>query len=77
MFRQLSKAVSPHLKRLPFRSMSSTLYPHVNNFRTHSPEDGFIVKTIYEPITLSNQTVDQYVWKDINKWQNMVAIVSY
>lgn len=76
MIRQLSKSVSPQLKGLLCRSVSSSSYPNVNNFRNHTPEDGFVLNSIYEPITMPDLTVDQYVWKNISKWQNMVAIVS-
>lgn len=77
MIRHISKAAAPQLKGMFFRSMSSSSYPNINNFRIHTPEDGFIVNSIYEPITIPDLTVDQYVWKNINKWQNKVAIVSY
>lgn len=77
MIRQLSKTAAPQLKRTFVRSMSSTSYPNINNFRTHTPEDGFVLNSVYEPITLPDLTVDQYVWKNISKWQNKVAIVSF
>lgn len=81
MIRQLptlcSRAVASQLKRTCFRSMSSSSYPKIDNFRTYTPEDGFVVSSIYEPIALSDLTIDQYVWKNMNKWQNKVAIVSY
>lgn len=76
MIRQLSKTAVPQWKGTIFRSMSSTSYPHINTFRTHTPEDGFVLNSIYEPISLPDLTVDQYVWKNISKWQNKVAIVS-
>ncbi|XP_037036724.1 4-coumarate--CoA ligase 1-like [Bradysia coprophila] len=72
MIRQLSKAAVPQLKSTFFRSISS--YPNINSFRTYTPEDGFVLSSIYEPITLPDLTVDQYVWKNVSKWQNKVAI---
>lgn len=77
MIRQLSRASASQLKGIYYRSMASTSYPHINTFRTHTPKDGFVLNSIYEPITLPDFTVDQYVWKNINKWQNHVAIVNY
>lgn len=76
MIRQLSKAATPQFKGIFFRSMSSTSYPNINNFRVQTPEDGFVLNSIYEPITLPDLTVDRYVWKNISKWENKVAIVS-
>lgn len=37
--------------------------------------DGYIMKSPYEPITIPDFTIDQYVWKNLPKWQNHVAIV--
>lgn len=75
MIRHFSKAAVPQLRGIFCRSTSSSSY--INNFRIHTPEDGFVVNSIYEPITLPDMTVDQYVWKNISKWQNKVAVVSY
>lgn len=36
--------------------------------------DGFVMKSPYESISLPELTVDQYVWKNLAKWQNHVAI---
>lgn len=38
-------------------------------------EDGHIVNTPFEPIKIPNITLDQFVWKDVNKWSNHTAIV--
>lgn len=73
MFRQLSKAAPP-LKGVFSRSMSSASYPNINKFRTYTPEDGFVLSSAYEPISLPDLTVDQYVWKNMSKWENKVAI---
>lgn len=76
MIRQLTKTAAPKLNATFLRSMSSTSHPNLNNFRIHTPEDGFVVNSIYDPISLPDLTVDQYVWKNISKWENKVAIVS-
>lgn len=76
MIRQLTKTAAPKLKATFLRSMSSTSYPNLNKFRIYTPEDGFVVNSIYDPISLPDLTVDQYVWKNISKWENKVAIVS-
>lgn len=58
------------------RSASTVTYPPLNEFRTHTPEDGFVLNSIYEPITLPDLTIDQYVWKNVSAWHDKVAIVS-
>ncbi|KAJ6636980.1 4-coumarate--CoA ligase 4, partial [Pseudolycoriella hygida] len=35
----------------------------------------FILNSIYEPISLPELTIDQYVWQNISAWQDKVAIV--
>lgn len=77
MIRQLSKVAVPQYKGTIYRCKSTTAFPNLTNFRNHTPEDGFVLKSIYEPISLPDLTVDQYVWKNIAKWQNKVAIVSF
>lgn len=37
--------------------------------------DGHIMKSPYEPISIPDFTIDQYVWKNLPKWQNHLAIV--
>lgn len=39
-----------------------------------SETDGYIVKSPYEPISIPELTIDQYVWKNMPKWQNHIAI---
>lgn len=79
MFRQILKQITTttqHNGNL-FRTASTIKYPSLNEFRTYTAEDGFVLNSIYEPITLPDLTIDQYVWKNISKWQEKVAIVSY
>lgn len=38
-------------------------------------KDGYIMKSPYEPISIPDFTIDQYVWKNLPKWQNHIAIV--
>lgn len=60
-----------------FRSASTVTYPPLNEFRTYTAEDGFILNSIYEPIELSDLSIDQYVWKNVSAWQDKTAIVSW
>lgn len=81
MIRQISKATLSKWNRQLCRSVSSsttTSYPSINSLhRIHTPEDGYIVSSPFEPITIPDLTIDQYVWKNLSKWQNKVAIVSF
>lgn len=43
-------------------------------FREYTPENGFIWNSPYEKIPIPNMTIDQYVWRNMAKWQNKVAI---
>lgn len=42
----------------------------------HTPELGYIRQSAVSPITLPNESIVQYVWKDISQWQNLTAVVS-
>lgn len=44
-------------------------------FREYSPDGGFAWSSRHGKITMSYMTLDEYVWKDVNKWQNKIAIV--
>lgn len=43
--------------------------------RTFTEEEGYVWNSPYEKISLPDMTVDQYVWKNVAKWPNKVAIV--
>lgn len=79
MIRQLLRRIAA--KNQPkgsfFRSASTVTYPSLNEFRTFTPDDGFILNSIYEPIVLSDLTIDQYVWRNVRAWQDKTAIVSW
>lgn len=40
----------------------------------HSERDGYVMKSPYEPISIPEMTVDQYVWKNMPKWPNHIAV---
>lgn len=39
-----------------------------------SEKDGYVMKSPYETISIPEMTIDQYVWKNMPKWQNHIAI---
>lgn len=40
----------------------------------YTENDGHIMKSPYEQISIPDMTVDQYFWKNMPKWQNHIAI---
>lgn len=44
-------------------------------FRSSSPEEGFVWTSRYGQVTVPDMMLDQYVWKNLSKWQNKTAIV--
>lgn len=54
---------------------SKTINHDVANNRLHSPENGYYWKSGYEEISVPDLTLDEYVWKNVAKWENKVAIV--
>lgn len=44
------------------------------NSLIHTENDGYVIKSPYEPISIPEFTVDQYVWKNMPKWQNHIAV---
>ena len=53
-----------------FRRVVSTSHIKFNN------NQDFIVKSPLKSLVYPDCSIDQYVWADINKWSNKVAIVS-
>lgn len=53
---------------------ATTLYDMTKYF-THTTEEGFLRHSSFDPITVPNTTIDQYVWKDVAKWHDKIAIV--
>ena len=39
-----------------------------------SEKDGYVMKSPYESISIPDMTIDQYVWKNMLKWPNHIAI---
>lgn len=42
----------------------------------HFPhEEGCVINSPYETTTIPNLPLDQYAWKNMNQWQNHIAMV--
>lgn len=55
---------------------SKALNPEVEKNRSYSAKEGFVWKSGYEPISVPEMTVDEYVWKNVAKWEDKIAIVT-
>lgn len=53
----------------------SEMARNVFKHREYSAEGGYVWNSPYEPISMPDMTIDQYVWKNMAKWSNKVAIV--
>lgn len=39
-----------------------------------SENDGYVMKSPYGSVSIPDMTIDQYVWKNMSRWQNHIAI---
>lgn len=44
------------------------------NSLIYDETEGYVMKSPYGSVIVPNLTIDQYVWKNMKKWQNHVAI---
>lgn len=40
----------------------------------YNEQEGYVMKSPYGRVSIPDMTIDQYVWKNLSKWQNHVAI---
>lgn len=55
---------------LPSNQISERMAP----LRSYSPEHGFVWSSAFGHITVPDQTVDEYVWQNVNQWPDKTAI---
>lgn len=64
--------------RLILRRFLSTERPSLSELTkkslVYSEKEGYVMKSPYETISIPEMTVDQYVWKNMPKWQNHIAV---
>lgn len=48
---------------------------NIFDHRHYTPTDGYLWHSPYEKTSIPDMTIDQYVWKNVEKWKNHVAIV--
>lgn len=47
-----------------------------DKFLHYSPEDGYYKTSPYDPVTVPNVPIHEYVWRDFKKWESRTAAVS-
>lgn len=57
-----------------FQSTESTLLSFGKKSLIFNETEGFVMKSPFDSISIPEMTIDQYVWKDVSKWQNHIAI---
>lgn len=76
----MNRSVRRHLAAIKWirycSSITSTkqIAKSVFKFREYTPENGFVWNSPYEKTAIPNMTIDQYVWQNMAKWENKVAI---
>lgn len=74
-----TNSTTPFSTSSTFDSSTTSLpSPHPRNFadyRQHSAIEGFYWRSPFGSIRMPDVTVDQYVWQNLSKWPNKVAIV--
>lgn len=43
---------------------------------THTPELGYIRECAVPSVVLPNERIDQFVWKNLQQWQDKTAMVA-
>lgn len=85
IFKMLKRTVQLHiLKSLINRQICVRNYcaqrfvlPTTNKLKEiqiNCEQNGLVLKSPYPSIAIPNLTVDQFVWKNLSKWQNHIAI---
>lgn len=59
----------------PSPTLSSSNPRNFAKDRQHSPADGFYWSSAYGSITVPDMTLDSYVWQNLAKWPNKIAMV--
>lgn len=71
----LKTSINLFRRRFSSIEQSSSLSELGRKSLVFTENDGHIMKSPYEPISIPDFTIDQYVWKNLPKWQNHIAIV--
>lgn len=79
---RILRSVSELLRRSFVASVTSTtasnnlpLAEYLREHRRYTENDGFVLRSPYERVSIPDMTLDQYIWKNLAKWKNHVAIM--
>lgn len=79
MFRHAyAVAAAPVRRRLAInvRSLSSAAAEFdMSASFTHTEADGYVRHSAFDPISLPNLRIDQFVWQDVQRWETKTALV--
>lgn len=71
----LARFGSELVRRASSSACNPLLDGQLDLHRQHTPKDGFVFRSPYEAISIPDMTLDQYIWKNMAKWKNHVAVV--
>lgn len=54
---------------------NSILNEQFAQYRQHNADDGFYWRSSFGEVTVPDMTLDEYVWKNVAKWPNKIALV--
>lgn len=82
MFRNIPATINHFtrntIKNQRFLHMSTSKYqinPNASKYRLHNDTEGYYWQSPYEKIVVPDFTLDEYLWKNVLKWENKIAIV--
>lgn len=77
MFRKIAFDLKKSVKHFS-RGLSSSSCPSVIELGKKSlvftENDGYVMRSPYGSVSIPDITIDQYVWSNMSKWQNHIAI---
>lgn len=59
----------------PVASNRLPLAEYLQDHRKHTEKYGFVLDSPYERVSIPDMTLDQYIWKNVAKWKNHVALM--
>lgn len=60
---------------VPVASNRLPLAEYLRDHRKYTENDGFVLHSPYERVSIPDMTIDQYIWKNVAKWKHHVALV--
>lgn len=70
----LKSCLEVYLRRFSSSTSHASLIELGKKALIYSENEGYVMKSPYGPISVPKLTIDQYIWKNISKWQSHIAI---